>query len=140
MRLVRAALLTLHVAALAFGVYVAGAAVDSFIVNVGTDITTVATSRAAVAASLIAVAFAYAALLRRNGFTLIAPPLFAVSYVAVGLIVDMTTRTMAKGFATAAPSELPVLYAIALAQIAVVIALAFLAWRWTRSRSRFPLI
>lgn len=136
----RAALLTLHVAALAFGVYVAGAAVDSFFVNVGTDITTVAASRAAVAASLIAVAFAYAVLLWRNGFALIAPPLFALSYVAVGIIVDMTTRAMAKGFATAKPSELPVLYANAIAEIAVVTALAFLAWRWTRSRSRFPLV
>lgn len=135
----RAALLTLHVAALAFGVYVAGAAVDSFFVNVGTDITTVAASRAAVAASLIAVAFAYAVLLWRNGFALIAPP-FALSYVAVGIIVDMTTRAMAKGFATAKPSELPVLYANAIAEIAVVTALAFLAWRWTRSRSRFPLV
>jgi hypothetical protein len=136
----RAALLTLHVAALAFGVYVAGAAVDSFFVNVGTDITTVAASRAAVAASLIAVAFAYAALLWRNGFALVAPPLFTLSYVAVGIIVDMTTRAMAKGFATAEPSELPVLYARAIAEIAVVTALAFLAWRWTRSRSRFPLV
>jgi hypothetical protein len=129
----------LHIAALAFGIYVAGAAVDSFFAKVGRDITTVALSRIAVAASLITVTFAYGALLARNGFTLIAPPLFAVSYIVVGIVIDMTTRAMAKGFATATPSELPLLYGMAIAQIAAVAALAFLAWRWTRSRSRFPL-
>jgi hypothetical protein len=137
---VRAAILTIYAVALAFGVCVAGAAVDSFFVNVGRDSTAVALSRLTVAASLIAVSLAYGILLWRGGFTLIAPPLFAVSYIAVGIIVDMTTRTMAKGFATAAPAELPLHHGIAIAEIVVVVAIAFLAWRWAKSRSHFPLV
>jgi len=136
----RAALLPLHVAALAFGVYVASAAVQPFLTNAGTDLTAVAGSRFAVAASLIGLTLAYAVILYRKGFTPAALPAFLLSYVALGVIVDVTTRAMAKGFPPAAASDIPGHYLVAIAEIAVVGALAYIGWRWIEGRSRFPLI
>jgi hypothetical protein len=137
--LVRGAILTLHVAALITGVYIAATPAISML-SVASDVSSVMFSRIAVFVALISLTVAYSVVLVRNGFTLIAPLLFVVSYLGIAVVFEVAARAIAKGFPPAPSEDVPFHYAVAITEITAVAALAYLAWRWTKSRSRFPLI
>jgi hypothetical protein len=127
------------VAALITGVYIAATPAISML-SVASDVSSVMFSRVAVFLALISLTLAYSAALARNGFTLIAPLLFVVSYLGVAVVFEVAVRAIAKGFPTAPSEDLPFYYAVAITEITAVAALAYLAWRWTKTRSRFPLL
>lgn len=135
----RAALLVVYIAELVAGAFIAALAIGSAFDNAGTDSFELFVGRTAVAAALVTVLIAFAALLATRGFTPAAPVLFAISYIAAGFVAA-STRGVAKGFPSAAVSELPELYATFAAIIVVAIAISAAAWWWTRRLSRLPLM
>ena len=133
MKIVRAITLALYVLGLAFGAYVA-AAVVMLPESMG------GWSRIVVAMALLCVVAAYGAVMVRRGFAVIAPVLFAFSYIAVGVVVDVNTRAMAKHFAPADPKDVPMLYTVTGAEIIAVVLIAAACCWWVARRSRYPLV
>jgi hypothetical protein len=136
-KLVRTALLMLHVGGLALGLAIAGMATFSVVENLPRDLPEVAAHRVATAASLCAVAVGFALVLLWRGFTNLAPLIFALSFGVVGIVVDLNTLLMAKHFAPFEATTADYLFAAGKSVAAIVAAL--LAMIWTATRSRFPL-
>jgi hypothetical protein len=133
----RTALLLLHIGALAVGAIIAGLAAVSVIDNFASDSVMRAAHRIASAAALFLVTVGFGSVFVLRGFTPLAPLLFALSFVGVGVVVSINTLLMAKDFA---PSEARTLdYVVSISQIAAVCLLASAALIWTARRSRFPL-
>jgi hypothetical protein len=97
-------------------------------------------SRAALAVTLSAVTASFCFTLARRGFAVVAPPAFAVAFTALAITVGPFSSAAAKGFAPAAPAELPELYATGILSIAVALVVAVAGWIWTYRASRFPLL
>lgn len=135
-KLVRTALLVMHVGGLALGLFMAGLGIRSVIENCPTDALDLALSRIATTSTITVIAIAYAVTLLRRGFTPAAPFLYALSFGIAGIVVEMNGRMIAKNFAPAAPEELSALYASVIAQLVVVLGAAFAAWLWTHRHSR----
>lgn len=137
MKAARTILLLLHIGGLAIGAFVAGLAALSVIDNFGSDSPERAAHRIASAAALFLVTVAFGRVFVLRGFTPLAPLLFALSFIGVGVVVNVNTLLVAKNFA---PSEATALdYVVSTSEIAVACLLAWAALMWTRRQSRFPL-
>ena len=137
MKSARTILLLLHIGGLTMGAFIVYLAALSVIDNFASDSVGVAAHRIANAAALFLVTAAFGNVLVSRGFTLFAPPLFAMSFIAVGVVVHVNTLVMSKSFA---PFEAtPLSYAVSIAKIVAVCVLALIAVIWTRRRSRYPL-
>jgi hypothetical protein len=127
----------LHIGGLAIGAFIACVATLSVIENFASDSAMRSAHRIATAAALLLITVGFGSVFVLRGFTPIAPLLFALSFIGVGVVVNVNTLLIAKGFA---PSEATTLdYVVSISQIAVVCLLAWAALMWTGRRSRFPL-
>lgn len=137
MKIARTVLLLLHISGLAIGALLTCLATLSVIDNFASDSLMRATHRIATAAALFLVTAGFGSVFVLRGFTPLAPLLFALSFIGVGVVVNINTLLMAKDFA---PFEATTLdYVVSISQIAVVCLLAWAALIWTGRRSRFPL-
>ena len=137
-KLVRTALLVLHIGGLALGLVIAAMATSSVIENLPQDLPEVAAHRIATAVALSVVVAGFAQVLWRRGFANLAPLIFALSFGVVGIVVDLNTSLMAKHFA---PFDVTAVdYLVAAGKSIAAMIAAYLAMIWTARRSRFPLL